>query len=597
MMTHGTLAILLTTLCTAAAHGQSPAPAGRAPAIPESFRQYRVIPSGPARFLASEEGRGFLLATGHPIAASAIRAFGMPSEHTILPPNWLEGESVDAVAAPAACNSPSGVRFNLEPRAGAVPQNQPSVDFLPNRLGAGNDLIIEAATDWRGNLTSSRHWDQSVSGYYVHRSASVDCSTQFEGGLPNFMYQGNLEAGIGSGVVATDPARDAVFMADVRFGSISTGGVGIFRAAASTLLNPAACPGGTHTAAQANSCWASTPPQLLFPAPVFDSVSDLPRIAVDERPFGAGVGAGDVYIVNPQYDFNAQSTTALLIACTNALTCGQPISASGSSSQAQFAYVGVRSDGLVTVSYLESNTDGTHTIMFTSCTPAGAPSAPTCGAPVTVAHLAHAIYPNLNLQALVNIKILAYTYPKHAHRAESGGRFTTFLTYDVCKSPFHYGGNPPSGFEVCLNSEVMMTNSTDNGHTWSTPVTVDTSGGHQFYPSIAIDSSTGTVHIVYYSTAGDFFRHSVRVFRTLIAAGGTSLGTPFPVTTLSVPIDNTPAGTGLLQSDFSLGAVARGTGVAGESRLYMSFDSTVVSGSYEGRADPELNNHISGLKY
>jgi hypothetical protein len=52
-----------------------------------------------------------------------------------------------------------------------------------------------------------------------------------------------------------------------------------------------------------------------------------------------------------------------------------------------------------------------------------------------------------------------------------------------------------------------------------------------------------------------------------------------------------------LQSDFFMGAIARGNGVSGQSRLYTSFDSTTVSGTYKGRPDPELNNHISVFSY
>jgi len=43
-----------------------------------------------------------------------------------------------------------------------VPQNEATADFLPNRTGAGNDLIVQTANDWRGNLVSDSHWDQSV---------------------------------------------------------------------------------------------------------------------------------------------------------------------------------------------------------------------------------------------------------------------------------------------------------------------------------------------------------------------------------------------------------------------------------------------------
>jgi hypothetical protein len=46
-----------------------------------------------------------------------------------------------------------------------------------------------------------------------------------------------------------------------------------------------------------------------------------------------------------------------------------------------------------------------------------------------------------------------------------------------------------------------------------------------------------------------------------------------------------------------MGAVARGTTVSGKSRLYISFDSTAVMGTYEGRSVPELNNSIIQVSF
>jgi len=281
---------------TAIAVSQAPravSPEGPGPSVPAAFQGLRARPGGSLRFLASEEGRSFLLATGHPIAPYAIQLFGEPSKKTVVPVSWYrEFESAqrspaqtEQVPGSVSCTGIGGARFNLEPRASAVPQNEANADFLPNRIGAGEDLIVQAANDWRGNLAKDAHWDESVSGYYVHRTAG-GCSVQFEGGLPNFTAQGSMELGVGGTVVAADPERDAFFMADIRFGN--PGGVGLFRTSASALLSASQCPNGSHTAAQATSCWAATPPTLLFPEPSFDSVSDQPQLAVDERATGAG---------------------------------------------------------------------------------------------------------------------------------------------------------------------------------------------------------------------------------------------------------------------------------------------------------------------
>jgi hypothetical protein len=101
------------------------------------------------------------------------------------------------------------------------------------------------------------------------------------------------------------------------------------------------------------------------------------------------------------------------------------------------------------------------------------------------------IVPSFNVLAdMMNINLIAFTFPKHANRAEPGGKFTTFVVYDDCKNPF-VQGSPP--FTVCLNAEVVMTTSNDNGKSWSTPVSVDTATGHHFYPAITTDPTTGIV--------------------------------------------------------------------------------------------------------
>lgn len=575
------------------AAGILPAQTAHKRAIPEAFGRFRIPPSASLQFLASEEGRSFLRATGHPLASAAIRAFGEPAKKTIVPQSWQEPHGIAeerAMDEPAAsgCNGSAGARFNLEPRPNAVPQNQASADFLLNRVGPNEDLIVQAANDWRGNLSSGVVWDQSVSGYYVHRSSTADCSVQFEGGLPSFTFQGNTEMGTGNAVVAADPHRDAFYMADVRFGSASTGGVALFRASAAALLNSAHCPSGTHTAAQAASCWTATPPVLLFAQPVFDSVNDLPSLAVDQR--ATGTGAGNVYVAVEQFDFSTYSSSIALVACTPGLSCSAPATVSAAASTAAaFPYVQVRADGLVTVSFVNANPDGSDSILFATCSGTGAPQTPSCSAPAIVTQVAQPIS-----GSMMNINLQAWTYPKHASRSEAGGTFTSFLAYEDCKSPFTHG-NPPA--TVCLNAEVLLTVSTDNGRTWSAPVSVDSSSGHHFYPAMALDASTGLLHLTYYGTNGDKFNHEVRVLRNEIVPGGTTVGTSRFVTQVLDPIDGDPQSLGFFQSDFFMGAVARGTGQAGQSRLYTSFDSTVVSGSYRGRPDAEQNNHIGVVGY
>jgi hypothetical protein len=555
--------------------------------MPPEFQGAHMPLSGEMRFLASEEGRAFLKATGHPLAQYAIARWGEPSKTTVVPAQWLQQaanarQPLSADPAPQApCNASNGVRFNLEPRANAMAQSETSADFLPNRIGAGNDLIVQAAGDDRGNF-ASKTWDNSLSGYYVHTSSTADCSVQFEGGLPSFTFQGSGTLGVGYPAVAADPERDAFFMADVRVGGFAGNAVGLFRASASTLLDPKSCPSGTHLEKQAESCWLKTSPVLLRIA------ADAPRIAVDERPTNAGVGAGDVYVV-------ADAVTVTLVPCTNRLNCGQPLVVSGSDFT-QFSDTQVRADGLITISYMVVNSDGTPgaDLKFVTCTPSGAPKAPVCGTPVLVTHIANNLTPDFggNLSNLVNYAPPVSTFPKLTNRVESGNNFTTFLVYDDCKNPFAQNNLST----VCINAEVMLTTSTDSGKTWSTPVSVDTASGHHFLPAITTDDSTGIVHVAYYSAEGDRFNHAIRVFRNQINAGGVKLGSPQAVTQFPDTLDNSFTPSLLFIDDF-IGAKARGNGVSGKSRLYMSFDSALVAGTYEGHPAPDANNSIVQVSY
>lgn len=314
---------------------------------------------------------------------------------------------------------------------------------------------------------------------------------------------------------------------------------------------------------------------------------------MDERPTSAGKAAGDVYVL--ALGVSGNSNALLLVACSDALKCGQAAAIPGPASPTGFEFMRVRGDGLITISFANLNADGSDDILFVTCTPNGAPAAPTCAAPTLALHVAQPINSGfVNLFPLANVELLMFTYPKHASRAEAGGKFTTFLTYEDCKTSFQ-NQNPP--VSICVNSEVMLVNSTDNGKTWSTPVAVDNSAGQHFYPAIATDSSTGFVDLAYYSTQGDSFKHEVHIVRSQILPGTTTPTKPQAMTTLANAIDVAPQRINQSQSDFFLGVVARGSGVSGQSHMYTSFDSSAVPGNYNGRPLPELNNHLSMIAF
>jgi hypothetical protein len=530
-----------------------------------------------------------------------LKRLGIPTILTIL------GLGTELNAAPSVvCGAAFGAKFNLEPDTHTVPQQLEAVDFIPNRVGPGEDLVVGGSYDFRGRGLGSPAppgvvWDGSVSGYYVHRSTATDCSAQFEGGLPPIVSQGTKYLGNGGIAIAADPQRDAFFVADLRFGANdNVSAVGLFRASSATLLNSAMCPNGTHTAAQAKSCWEATPAVVLDPIPPgnLTATVDFPSVVVDERASNAGLGAGDVYVAFENYSTSPGMT---LIACTNAtLSCSTPLIISNTTPEFSSvdAHVEVRTDGKITVTYVDQNSVPSATIYYVLCTPSGAPNAPVCSAPVVVANENQALGPAFGDGSLSGLNPPVFTAARHADRLESDGKtVTTFVVWDRCQTQFT---NPGAGFfPTCLNAQVVMSASTDGGATWSAPVPVHSSPGHQFFPWISTDTSTGTVNIVYYSTAPDLFHKRIVVSLNQIVAGGTTVSAPIGITSSPAPWDADPTQNPFaLGFDYHFGMKARGTGTAGHSRVYASFTSTADRpGVYSGSKLPEQNNNLQGLTY
>jgi hypothetical protein len=510
-------------------------------------------------------------------------------------------------AAPSVVCAPAfGAKFNLEPITHAVPQQLEAVDFIPNRVGLNEDLVVGGSYDFRGSGLGSPAppgviWDGSVSGYYVHRSTTTDCSAQFEGGLPPIVSSGTTYLGNGGVAIAADPQRDAFFVADLRFGATNNvSAVGLFRASSTTLLNSTLCPSGTHTAAQATSCWEATPAVVIDPNPPggLTASLDFPSLAVDERATTAGVGAGDVYVAFEKFNVTAGGIT--LMACTNGtLSCSTPIIISNNSPEfgSVDAHVQVRPDGYVTVTYVDQNSPPSNTIHFVICKPNGAPNAPVCRAPTVVANENQALGPSGAGGSLSGLNLPVFTAARHADRLESDNRtVTTFVVWDRCQTAFK---NIPGVFSTCLNAQVVMSASSDGGTTWSAPVPVNSSPGHQFFPWISTDHSTRTVNIAYYNTAPDFFHKRLVVSLNQISAGSTTVGAPIGITSTPAPWDADPTQNPFaIAFDYHFGMKARGIGTAGHSRVYTSFTSTADRrADYSGSQLPEQNNNLQELTY
>jgi hypothetical protein len=492
-----------------------------------------------------------------------------------------------AQAQTSPCNGPNGNIFNLEPRPNAVVQVARSIAVLPNPAENDN-LVVAVGEDERASEDPA----PIISGdaFYVERS-TADCTPDFEGGLPAIFNPNNLFVPNGSVSVIADPARDQFFIVDQDFGGPpDENGVGLYQATAANLTNPSACPSGTEFGTA--SCFTTV---AVANITGLNAILDNPQIAVDPRT--TGVGAGDLYAVVTERNSDNISFHISLTACTNGLNCGNAISISPKNEKdPDFAWVQVRPDGVITISYRNTTFPGVNKeeIEFVTCTPAGAPNPPTCKSPMLVTTVKTPVFDTF----IGDLPMTDELYPRHVNRLESDGKtVTTFMVYDQCDVaiiPQNVGG------PFCPKTDVVVTSSTDDGVTWSPVTKVSSSVGQQFFGAIANDISTGTINIAYYSTENEFFQIRPQVFLAQILPGTTSVGTPQMLTSANADVQATPPISFDAQPTFfgdRIGIAALGTGIAGQSTAYVSFTWNSVAGTYNGVSSPDVNNHLTTFQY
>lgn len=496
--------------------------------------------------------------------------------------------NASGVTIKVGCTTTGG-RFNLEtlnnPTGGVgqlvATQFDESIAALPGRGMNGVDLVLGAAIDEWPLPPLGFNGGVPADGFYIERSNS-NCTPDSEGALPPISGLLGDFVGAGNPMVIADPAHDAFFAADLRLGVISV--VGLLKAAASTLLNGSNCPNGIQQ--NPATCWDSAQIIGIDEANVF---LFNPAVAVDQRT--SGVGAGDVYVVVTQEQNG--STQIILTACTNSLSsCGLPVLVSGLDEFPSFPWVQVRPDGGITVSYLESgdiNTDPVD-IRFVNCTP-GAP--PVCSAPIPV------LTENQPMTKTFpgDEWSLDNTYPRHVDRLESDGKtVTTFLLYDRCEVPLQK--SPGSFSYFCPKTDVVVTSSSDGGNTWSPLQKVSSADGQHFYGAIALDASTGTVNMAYYSTEADPLKLRMQIFLNQILPGQASVGAPKRLT--SIPFDGVIIGRAIPSNGdiYSyIGMTAAGTGQPGQSSVYVHFTSAAAFGLFNDVSLPVTTNVVARFQY
>jgi hypothetical protein len=475
-------------------------------------------------------------------------------------------------SAPQGGCAPNGNRFDLEPLTNAAfyGQYKEAVAVILNRGGNGADLVVGGAEDERF-LNPLIQYDGFYSpAYYVQRDNS-NCAADFEGGIP---IVGSFVP-VGPAIPAADAAHDAFFIATTNInGNGASLAVGIVKSSASNLLNPTNCPNGTQQ--NPAVCWP-----IAGVANVTNSNVQNPSIAVDQRT--SGTGAGDVYIAATTYIYGTDNTQITLSACTNSdLICSSSVVASGADTGPQYPSVQVRPDGGITIAYGNGAASfGPVQFKFVNCTPQGAPNAPTCSVPTLVKN-----EPNPALGVPGDIRAFFEQYPYHVDRLESDGKtVTSFLIYDQCAVP-------QIGDYFCPKTQVVLTDSTDGGKTWSPLQVVGSAASEQFLASIALDVSTGTVNIAYFSSQNDKLTFHTQVFLAQIPPGQTTVAPPHQITQT---LYDGPFGYEEGATD--LGLAVGGTGKAGQSRVYLHFTGSTSKGIYNGQAFRIYHNVLTSYQY
>jgi hypothetical protein len=515
------------------------------------------------------------------------------------------GEVRSSSATSNGCDTVNGTRFNLEPRSNAQPQQSESVAFLLDGVSPGVDLVVGAANEsaFRSRFVPAGSNDVVFDAFYVHRTGA-NCNPEFEGTPP---LSATASFGTTNPKVVADPARKGFFLAaDVIGAAVEL----VTHTTAATLLSSSACPNGTEklTSSANATCWPDVGAAVFNLSFTANQVLLGASLALDSRI--AGKGAGDVYVaaqIENTGDAPATSTIQI-IACSNqaqALSCGTSVIASAADKFAS-PWAQVRDDGVVTISYwtfVNPNTGQQPNpidIKFVTCTPRGAPTAPACSKPQLAAKTAL-----LSSWNPGDNNFADPLFPKHSHRREADGGFTTFLVYDRCRSihpPQLLAGLAVIANPVCTKVDLVLTRSTNGGATWSAPEPVESAVGHQLFGTIGVDASTGTTNITYYSTQNDPFLERAQVFLSQIPAGSTRPKPAIALTSAStdpnVGIQDLIMQTGgsINFGDY-IGLAAAGTGSPGQSKVYVHYTWNNVFGISNGTSQPDPNNTLLLFSY
>jgi hypothetical protein len=588
---------------------------------PPAFQKFAAPISSRLAFLASEKGKQVLLGSPNPLARELLMKYHgadaaalwdkIPHKYaTAAPPSPAADVSPQRNATPIPKRSPGAsssvttrcpaTQFNLEPAAGAMPQNTVTIDFQLGGASGGGDLVVEGSNDWRGLFDTPAQFSPSFSGYYFETLGG--CVPQFEGGLPPIpdpWYPATRMWGMGDPILNyAGPIWAGWFYSSV-FEDERDSAVGVFRNTTANLSNSLTCPAGTHNLAASIACWPLSLGAVIVDeeSSSYEDYVDKPDSWVDSRT--TGVGDGNVYITATHFT-NYGTSYINLTACNNVLTeCSYPETINPSSDTAtQFSDVKTAANGNITITYGNYTTEVTASqyryinevdIKYVVCLPTVPPAQPPCGTPVLVA----SEWQPVNILAgLTDVR--NNTYPVHVETANG-----TYVFWERCGSysDLPFGGYYTSGGWTCPDADIVGAFSSNGGTSWTAPFVVDNTFGHQIMPWATYDPSIDKITIAYQNCNAGGKTACQAGYRTITPSGSTTVSAFNAVSSYAYP--EADANRGWFEPLFGdyIGAAAHTGGTPSRSTLWIGYSDTRRYGLYGFGTElvKDSNNNVAAL--
>ncbi|HZY47477.1 MAG TPA: sialidase family protein [Candidatus Bathyarchaeia archaeon] len=377
----------------------------------------------------------------------------------------------------------------------------------------------------------------SISGFTTSTDGGASVAKSSD--LPNIAPQGQVLVSFGDPSVAASIDGNFFYASLAISPTNFANGIMISKSSGNLFNNGVSCttsPSHSFT----NPCWNAV---FVFGnlSSTANTFEDKELIAVDHNP--ASPFFGSVYI---SWDhFNADGTTSSYIArCNNDLSScvmisggGQPV-VSGSDPFPAFATPAVDKSGNLYVTWCNYGTFTTFGPI--SCRIRSSPPGGTSfGATTTILSFMGSgttLPTDTVIVGFATEQFRVTSIPSLATDLSSSSN-NLYFAIQVCSAGHYYQFSPAVAPVAADNpgncgvGAILFSKSTNGGSAWSTPVTLSQPAVND-QPYVTVDSTTGQVYVVYYTTQFDQFNHRIDVVASKSNDGGKSF-TQLRVTSVS----------------------------------------------------------------